>query len=102
MAKTTASASGTNRYRATPHGRISAGTALEEDSTQPRMPPVSSNDLRDLNDDSYRPRFDLVACSMHDATARSLFSCACGLYPCPQSRSPADQVCVNSFANAAS
>src|SRR5207245_2185249 len=44
-----------------PNGRIFAWLRRSsEDSTQPRMPPVLSEVLRNLNDDSYRHLFRLV------------------------------------------
>ena len=40
------------------------------------MPPVPSDDLRNLNDDSYRPLFRSLSCSMHVETDRSHLSYA--------------------------
>ena len=55
-----------------PHGRISARLRRSAvDSTQPCMPPVPSDGLRNLNEDSYRPSFRFRLCLMHWETDRS-------------------------------
>ncbi len=53
------------------------------------LPTVSRN----LNDDSYRPRFRSRSCSMHCETDRSHLSYALRFMAVPLISSPADQVC---------
>ena len=47
-------------------------------------------------------RFRSRSCSMHFATARSHLSCALRLIPVPLISNPADQVCIDRYAKAAS